>query len=254
MVRLLNPKTGRYEEVDDYHYFDVAGHFPGQKMQKQKSTHRRRPSIHARMVRVGKGRRFKRKVVVNPHIKHIYKTKHKFKLFGHMRQLPIVKIGKKKYFVDARLNELRNINNPGDSEKMEGSEEFYVKNFSSIPLLETRRMIAKKGSPYHQDQFDIKHTRELKRLSEKGLFTEDPKIKESRKEGGFFRFPTDEEGAKAASRQFPKTNLAVHLKDDPYIKGYIYKKMDKNKFVLDTTEGNNLIFTKKELKKEWEKD
>jgi len=31
-----------------------------------------------------------------------------------MNQLKIVKIGKKKYFLDARLKELRNIKNPND--------------------------------------------------------------------------------------------------------------------------------------------
>ena len=28
MVKLRNPKTGKIEEVDDYHYFDVTGKFP----------------------------------------------------------------------------------------------------------------------------------------------------------------------------------------------------------------------------------
>jgi len=28
MVKIKNPKTGKYEEVDDYHYLDVTGHFP----------------------------------------------------------------------------------------------------------------------------------------------------------------------------------------------------------------------------------
>jgi len=28
MVKLRNPKTGKMEEVDDYHYFDVVGRFP----------------------------------------------------------------------------------------------------------------------------------------------------------------------------------------------------------------------------------
>jgi len=46
-----------------------------------------------------------------------------------MRRLPIIKIGRKKYFVDERLNELRNIKNPHDREKMEGSLKFYIKNF-----------------------------------------------------------------------------------------------------------------------------
>jgi len=45
------------------------------------------------------------------------------------RRLPIVKIGDTYYFVDARLNELRNVKNPNDREKMEGSEEFYIKTF-----------------------------------------------------------------------------------------------------------------------------
>ena len=47
-----------------------------------------------------------------------------------MRQLPIVKIGDILYFVDAKLNELREVNNPHNIEKMEGSEEFYINNFS----------------------------------------------------------------------------------------------------------------------------
>jgi len=44
-----------------------------------------------------------------------------------VRQLPVVRIGKKDYFVDERLNELRNIKDPNDREKMEGSEAFYTK-------------------------------------------------------------------------------------------------------------------------------
>jgi len=40
-----------------------------------------------------------------------------------------VKIGNKVYFIDSRLNELRNIKNPADREKLEGSEEFYLKIF-----------------------------------------------------------------------------------------------------------------------------
>jgi hypothetical protein len=48
-----------------------------------------------------------------------------------MKELPKIKIGRKTYFVDARLNELRNVNNPQDSEKMEGSEEFYLKTFKA---------------------------------------------------------------------------------------------------------------------------
>ena len=51
-----------------------------------------------------------------------------------MRSLPIVKIGNKEYFVDSRLNELRNTRNPHDVEKMEGSEEFYLTNFKSASL------------------------------------------------------------------------------------------------------------------------
>jgi hypothetical protein len=46
-----------------------------------------------------------------------------------MTALPIVRIGKKQYFIDERLNELRNIRNPNDREKMEGSAEFYIENF-----------------------------------------------------------------------------------------------------------------------------
>ena len=40
-----------------------------------------------------------------------------------------VKIGRKVYFIDSRLNELRNVKNPCDSEKMEGSEKYYLKLF-----------------------------------------------------------------------------------------------------------------------------
>lgn len=46
-----------------------------------------------------------------------------------MRELPKIKIGRKTYFVDEKLNELRNIKNPHDTEKMEASEEFYIKTF-----------------------------------------------------------------------------------------------------------------------------
>mgnify|MGYP001607411590 CR=1 FL=1 len=73
--------------------------------------------------------------------------------------------------------------------------------YGSHPLLETRKRIMEKGSPYHQDQFEIKHVKELKKLSEKGEFPENSRIKKIRKEAGFFRFPTTETGAKAASRQ-----------------------------------------------------
>jgi hypothetical protein len=31
-----------------------------------------------------------------------------------VRQLPIIRIGKKSYFVDLRLNEIRNVKNPND--------------------------------------------------------------------------------------------------------------------------------------------
>jgi hypothetical protein len=51
-----------------------------------------------------------------------------------MRALPIIKIGHTFYFVDSRLNELREVNNPCNSEKMEGSEEFYVNNFGMNKL------------------------------------------------------------------------------------------------------------------------
>jgi len=39
----------------------------------------------------------------------------------------MIKIGRKVYFIDSRLNELRNVKDPCDREKMEGSEEFYLK-------------------------------------------------------------------------------------------------------------------------------
>lgn len=28
MVKLRNPKTGKIEEIDDYHFFDIKGRFP----------------------------------------------------------------------------------------------------------------------------------------------------------------------------------------------------------------------------------
>lgn len=41
--------------------------------------------------------------------------------------LPRIRIGKTEYFVDERLNEIRNVKDPQDREKLEGSAEFYVK-------------------------------------------------------------------------------------------------------------------------------
>lgn len=49
--------------------------------------------------------------------------------FNIMTALKKVKIGNKVYFIDARLNELRNVKNFMDSEKMEGSEETYLNLF-----------------------------------------------------------------------------------------------------------------------------
>lgn len=47
-----------------------------------------------------------------------------------MKALPKVKLGDgKTYFVDERLNELRNVKDFNDVEKMEGSAEFYVRHF-----------------------------------------------------------------------------------------------------------------------------
>jgi len=46
-----------------------------------------------------------------------------------MKALKMVKIGRKVYFIDPKLNELRNIKDPFDIEKMEGSEDFYLKLF-----------------------------------------------------------------------------------------------------------------------------
>jgi len=62
-------------------------------------------------------------------LRRLFRKPYPYKIPDYARRLPVVKIGNKKYFVDARLNELRNIKNPFDVEKMEGSEEFYVKNF-----------------------------------------------------------------------------------------------------------------------------
>jgi len=36
MVMLRNPISGKMEEIDDYHYFDVMGHFPVYKDKKKK--------------------------------------------------------------------------------------------------------------------------------------------------------------------------------------------------------------------------
>ena len=49
-----------------------------------------------------------------------------------MTALKKVKIGRKIYFIDSRLNELRNVNDFFDREKMEGSEEFYLKLFGEV--------------------------------------------------------------------------------------------------------------------------
>lgn len=39
-----------------------------------------------------------------------------------MGQLPIINIGRKRYFLDERLNEMRNVKDPNDRESMEGSD------------------------------------------------------------------------------------------------------------------------------------
>jgi hypothetical protein len=60
------------------------------------------------------------------------KAKHGYNIYDvseGVTPLPVVKIGGKKYYVDERLNELRNVKNPHDREKMEGSAEFYVRHF-----------------------------------------------------------------------------------------------------------------------------
>lgn len=49
-----------------------------------------------------------------------------------MKTLPKVKIGNKVYFIDARLNELRNVKNPFDAEKMECSKEMYLTLFKEV--------------------------------------------------------------------------------------------------------------------------
>ena len=51
-----------------------------------------------------------------------------------VRMLPIIKLGSKRYFVDTRLNELRNVVNPHDTESMGGSEEFYIRHFGYSAL------------------------------------------------------------------------------------------------------------------------
>lgn len=62
-------------------------------------------------------------------MKMFYLIKYKVKSEEKMKALPGIKIGSKSYFVDERLNELRNCKNPNDTEKMEGSTEFYVQYF-----------------------------------------------------------------------------------------------------------------------------
>jgi hypothetical protein len=49
-----------------------------------------------------------------------------------MKALKKIKIGNKVYFIDSRLNELRNVKDFSDKEKMEGSEEFYLKIFKEV--------------------------------------------------------------------------------------------------------------------------
>lgn len=49
-----------------------------------------------------------------------------------MRALPIIKIGDTRYYVDERLNELRNVDDPNDREKMEGSAEWYIETFKEV--------------------------------------------------------------------------------------------------------------------------
>lgn len=118
----------------------------------KKPKKRKRPSSHTRRVRVGKRRTGRRNVLVNPHIKKItkqqynkirrlnpkgdydkdgVKNKDDCYPFDENRHgaLPKVKIGNKVYFLDERLNEMRNINDFTDVEKMEGSKEFYLKHF-----------------------------------------------------------------------------------------------------------------------------
>ena len=46
-----------------------------------------------------------------------------------MKQLPIVRIGDTSYYVDARLDELRNVDDPLDREKLEGSADWYIETF-----------------------------------------------------------------------------------------------------------------------------
>ena len=45
-----------------------------------------------------------------------------------MKQLPIIKIGKKNYFVDERLRQLRNVLNPFDYIEVNEVELFVLKN------------------------------------------------------------------------------------------------------------------------------
>ena len=49
-----------------------------------------------------------------------------------MNSLKKVRIGDSIYFIDERLEELRNVNNPQDIEKMEGSTECYLDLFEEV--------------------------------------------------------------------------------------------------------------------------
>ena len=65
-------------------------------------------------------------------------------MFG---ELPRVRIGRKTYFLDARLNEIRNVNNPHDREKLEGSPEYYLRNWGISEITRTE-FVKKKDRTY----------------------------------------------------------------------------------------------------------
>jgi hypothetical protein len=56
-----------------------------------------------------------------------------------MDELPKIRIGRKTYYLDARLGEIRNVNNPHDREKLEGSPEFYLKTWGVAEITRTGR-------------------------------------------------------------------------------------------------------------------
>ena len=65
--------------------------------------------------------------------------------------LPKVKIDGTVYYIDERLNELRNVKDPSDKEKMEGSKEFYLETFGEYKGNWSKR----KSKPKSKLQFGL---------------------------------------------------------------------------------------------------